>query len=295
MVDLREGGNEPAGSLKAICCISYTNIRKMAPQSYSVLTSKWADNRQATNFECTLTPCDLNCGFLLTNSDVYYANQDFSDVYYANQDFRYNSCKVDLNNFEEKLFRSRTSKWADNRQATNFECTLTPCDLNCGFLLTNSDVYYANQDFRYNSCKVDLNNFEEKLFRSRTSKWADNRQATNFECTLTPCDLNCGFLLTNSDVYYANQDFSELSEDSLDPTIGTNKTSFMMQPGQEPKRSGTRSGMDDCRSSLYKIKINTKDELITHIVNSATLIKERKVDFRRAEECIELLKVADIV
>ncbi|KAJ4450539.1 hypothetical protein ANN_01966 [Periplaneta americana] len=42
----------------------------------------------------------------------------------------------------------RTSKWADNRQATNFECTLTPCDLNCGFLLTNSDVYYANQDFR---------------------------------------------------------------------------------------------------------------------------------------------------
>ncbi|KAJ4448589.1 hypothetical protein ANN_10608 [Periplaneta americana] len=41
-----------------------------------------------------------------------------------------------------------TSKWADNRQATNFECTLTPCDLNCGFLLTNSDVYYANQDLR---------------------------------------------------------------------------------------------------------------------------------------------------
>ncbi|KAJ4429405.1 hypothetical protein ANN_21562 [Periplaneta americana] len=51
----------------------------------------------------------------------------------------------------------------DNRQATNFECTLTPCDLNCGFLLTNSDVYYANQDFRYNSCKVDLNNFEGKI------------------------------------------------------------------------------------------------------------------------------------
>ncbi|KAJ4434688.1 hypothetical protein ANN_23256 [Periplaneta americana] len=43
---------------------------------------------------------------------------------------------------------SVTSKWADNRQATNFECTLTPCDLNCGFLLTNSDMYYANQDFR---------------------------------------------------------------------------------------------------------------------------------------------------
>ncbi|KAJ4444206.1 hypothetical protein ANN_05997 [Periplaneta americana] len=42
----------------------------------------------------------------------------------------------------------QTSKWADNRQATNFECTLTPCDLNCGFLLTNSDVYYTNQDFR---------------------------------------------------------------------------------------------------------------------------------------------------
>ncbi|KAJ4446565.1 hypothetical protein ANN_13262 [Periplaneta americana] len=42
----------------------------------------------------------------------------------------------------------QTSKWADNRQATNFECTLTPCDLNCGFLLTNSDVYYANQDFQ---------------------------------------------------------------------------------------------------------------------------------------------------
>ncbi|KAJ4438496.1 hypothetical protein ANN_14441 [Periplaneta americana] len=83
---------------------------------------------------------------------------------------------------------SKTSKWADNRQATNFECTLTPCDLNCGFLLTSSDVYYTNQDFQ-------------------TSKWADNRQATNFECTLTPCDLNCGFLLTNSDVYYANQDF----------------------------------------------------------------------------------------
>ncbi|KAJ4434718.1 hypothetical protein ANN_23286 [Periplaneta americana] len=41
-----------------------------------------------------------------------------------------------------------TSKWADNRQATNFECTLTPCDLNCGFLLANSDVDYANQDFR---------------------------------------------------------------------------------------------------------------------------------------------------
>ncbi|KAJ4428969.1 hypothetical protein ANN_25965 [Periplaneta americana] len=45
---------------------------------------------------------------------------------------------------------NQTSKWADNRQATNFECTLTPYDLNCGFLLTNSDVYYANQDFRYN-------------------------------------------------------------------------------------------------------------------------------------------------
>ncbi|KAJ4432225.1 hypothetical protein ANN_20841 [Periplaneta americana] len=143
MADLYECGNEP-------------QVPKMLK---SQQTSKWADNRQATNFECTLTPCDLNCGFLLTNSDVYYANQDF-----------------------------QTSKWADNRQATNFECTLTPCDLNCGFLLTNSDVYYANQDFQ-------------------TSKWADNRQATNFECTLTPCDLNCGFLLTNSDVYYANQDF----------------------------------------------------------------------------------------
>ncbi|KAJ4435528.1 hypothetical protein ANN_18144, partial [Periplaneta americana] len=42
-------------------------------------TSKWADNRQATNIECTLTLCDLNCGFLLTNSDVYYANQAFSN------------------------------------------------------------------------------------------------------------------------------------------------------------------------------------------------------------------------
>ncbi|KAJ4449560.1 hypothetical protein ANN_00962 [Periplaneta americana] len=44
--------------------------------------------------------------------------------------------------------RKYTSKWADNRQETNVECTLTLCDLNCGFLLTNSDVYYANQASR---------------------------------------------------------------------------------------------------------------------------------------------------
>ncbi|KAJ4434452.1 hypothetical protein ANN_23014 [Periplaneta americana] len=47
-----------------------------------------------------------------------------------------------------EMFYEETSKWADSRQATNFECTLTPCDLNCGFLLMNSDVYYVNQDFR---------------------------------------------------------------------------------------------------------------------------------------------------
>ncbi|KAJ4431637.1 hypothetical protein ANN_20236 [Periplaneta americana] len=50
-----------------------------------------------------------------------------------------------------RVFENKTSKWADNRQATNFECTLTPCDLNRGFLLTNSDVYYANQDFRFSN------------------------------------------------------------------------------------------------------------------------------------------------
>ncbi|KAJ4435568.1 hypothetical protein ANN_18184 [Periplaneta americana] len=58
--------------------------------------------------------------------------------------------KILIINFFAKLSRVIliTSKWADNSQATNFECTLTLCDLNCGFLLTNSDVYYANQDFR---------------------------------------------------------------------------------------------------------------------------------------------------
>ncbi|KAJ4449048.1 hypothetical protein ANN_00443 [Periplaneta americana] len=60
-------------------------------------TSKWADNRQATNFECTLTPCDLNCGFLLTNSDVYYANQDFSCAH-TRYDFR-----LDVFDFYEDL------------------------------------------------------------------------------------------------------------------------------------------------------------------------------------------------
>ncbi|KAJ4449447.1 hypothetical protein ANN_00846 [Periplaneta americana] len=52
---------------------------------------------------------------------------------------------------------SLISKWADNRQATNFECTLTPCDFNCGFLLTNSDMYYANQDFRSQSGLTTVN------------------------------------------------------------------------------------------------------------------------------------------
>ncbi|KAJ4443809.1 hypothetical protein ANN_05590 [Periplaneta americana] len=53
---------------------------------------------------------------------------------------------------KNRVDHEQTSKWADNREATNFECTLTPCDLNCGFLLTNSDVYYANQDFQ--GCEV---------------------------------------------------------------------------------------------------------------------------------------------
>ncbi|KAJ4436429.1 hypothetical protein ANN_19062 [Periplaneta americana] len=57
------------------------------------------------------------------------------------------ACKASDGVFAMKHVR-KTPKWADNRQATNFECTLTPCDLNCGFLLTNSDMYYANQDFR---------------------------------------------------------------------------------------------------------------------------------------------------
>ncbi|KAJ4450649.1 hypothetical protein ANN_02078 [Periplaneta americana] len=57
---------------------------------------------------------------------------------------------------QKRVTRNKTSKWADNRQATNFECTLTPCDLNCGFLLTNSDVYYANQDFRDNAIRPSL-------------------------------------------------------------------------------------------------------------------------------------------
>ncbi|KAJ4435398.1 hypothetical protein ANN_18013 [Periplaneta americana] len=47
-----------------------------------------------------------------------------------------------------RVFENKTSKWADNRQATNVECTLTLFDLNCGFLLTNSEVHYANQAFR---------------------------------------------------------------------------------------------------------------------------------------------------
>ncbi|KAJ4445162.1 hypothetical protein ANN_06963 [Periplaneta americana] len=52
-------------------------VRKLSPED-DLKTSKWAHNRQVTNTECTLTLCDLNCGFLLTNSDVYYANQAFS-------------------------------------------------------------------------------------------------------------------------------------------------------------------------------------------------------------------------
>ncbi|KAJ4427683.1 hypothetical protein ANN_25332 [Periplaneta americana] len=59
---------------------------------------------------------------------------------------------------------TQTSKWADNRQATNFECTLTPCDLNCGFLLTNSDVYYANQDFQILEKKWEYKGTVHQLF-----------------------------------------------------------------------------------------------------------------------------------
>ncbi|KAJ4425710.1 hypothetical protein ANN_27906 [Periplaneta americana] len=67
----------------------YSGVRKN--------TSKWADNRQATNFECTLTPCDLNCGFLFTNSDVYYANQDFSNFYSNRNETPFVNCIRALN------------------------------------------------------------------------------------------------------------------------------------------------------------------------------------------------------
>ncbi|KAJ4434135.1 hypothetical protein ANN_16455 [Periplaneta americana] len=92
---------------------------------------------------------------------VFSANDDSGYNCSANDRFLWPS-KVNVDMFlgKNQYFRIcahlttygtllQTSEWADNRQATNFECTLTPCDLNCGFLLTNSDVYYANQDFRY--------------------------------------------------------------------------------------------------------------------------------------------------
>ncbi|KAJ4447207.1 hypothetical protein ANN_09209 [Periplaneta americana] len=70
------------------------------------------------------------------------------------------------------VLENQTSKWADNRQATNFECTLTPCDLNCGFLLTNSDVYYANQYFSVCSITLPL------ALESGTSRWRTEKQNT---------------------------------------------------------------------------------------------------------------------
>jgi len=50
------------------------------------------------------------------------------------------------------------------------------------------------------------------------------------------------------------------------------------------------------KSEVYKEKVNTKDELVAHIMNSATLIKqERQDDLRKAthtsakrvEKCIQ--------
>ena len=48
------------------------------------------------------------------------------------------------------------------------------------------------------------------------------------------------------------------------------------------------------KSEVYKEKVNTRDELVARIVNSAALIKqERQVDLRRATRtvCQESLKV----
>ncbi|KAJ4433409.1 hypothetical protein ANN_15668 [Periplaneta americana] len=42
---------------------------------------KWADNRQATNLERIQTPCDLNCGFLLTNRNLALSPDWFFDYY----------------------------------------------------------------------------------------------------------------------------------------------------------------------------------------------------------------------
>jgi len=51
------------------------------------------------------------------------------------------------------------------------------------------------------------------------------------------------------------------------------------------------------KSEVYKVKVNTRDELVTRIMNSAALIKqERQEDLRRAthtkakrvEKCIEV-------
>jgi hypothetical protein len=43
------------------------------------------------------------------------------------------------------------------------------------------------------------------------------------------------------------------------------------------------------KSEVYKEKVNTRDELVARIMNSAALVKqERQYDLRRAEECIDV-------
>jgi hypothetical protein len=43
------------------------------------------------------------------------------------------------------------------------------------------------------------------------------------------------------------------------------------------------------KSEVYKEKVNTRDELVARIINSAALIKqERQDDLRRVEKCVEV-------
>ncbi|KAJ4429870.1 hypothetical protein ANN_22074 [Periplaneta americana] len=120
-----------------------------------------------------------------------------------------------------------------------------------------------------------------------TSKWADNRQATNFECTLTPFDLNCGFLLTNSDVYYANQDFSETSAADVGDSathfvdcmindtslfLGTICQDLMEARGKDldATSSEKRKGKEKMKllstphPTLYSVKLNTLKKIVNN-------------------------------
>ncbi|KAJ4438007.1 hypothetical protein ANN_13946 [Periplaneta americana] len=123
------------------------------------LTSKWADNRQATNIECTLTLCDLNCGFLLTNSDVYYANQTFSKniILKCSQKFQRFGNIVAKTLYSYTDVRGQRTRRSESvtavQRAFRRKFNVTPP--------TKKSIYHWNKQFDENG---SLNKGEEQLF-----------------------------------------------------------------------------------------------------------------------------------